>query len=320
MRAYYLQSATGERVPLRKPETTVGRDPSCDIVVNDSSISRQHVRLLVKDGALSVEDNGSRNGTFVDGVQLAAKATQALAEGMTLRLGTVDFAVHSEEKSAAAPEPMRATAEFSVEHFIPQARAKTGEALESNLAEVLYRAQGALFPAQPIDALLDSLLHLAAAYVPASVLSVSLISPITSELETRATVGQSSAKGPALISRGVAEKVMQQRKAVLIRDRLQDKEFSERQSLVQAGITSAAATPIFDGNDILGVLSAYIVEGKRELTEADVGVLTVLASLAGTALVAANMMSDLMRAQAELAADNERLQRELAALRGHKDA
>lgn len=315
MHVFYLEAPNGERFDLSNKDTTVGRDPSCDIVINDGSLSRQHARFSVAGEALTVTDLGSRNGSSIDGAALAANVAKRVSVGAKLKLGTLVFTVRSDEKAdAATPSSLRSTAEFSVEELLP--RVKDGaQPIDRVLSEVLYRAQGALFPAQPIDALIESLLHLAAAYVPASTLSVSLISPVTNDLETRASVGERAPQGPALISRGIAEKVMQQRKAVLIRDRLSDAEFAQRASLVKAGITSAAATPIFDGNDILGVLSAYIVDGKRELTETDVSVLTVLASLGGTALVAANMMSDLMRAQAELQAENERLQSELARIK-----
>jgi RsiW-degrading membrane proteinase PrsW (M82 family) len=45
----------------------LGRDPGCDIVLADGSISRAHAEVvLFEDGRLFVRDEGSQNGTFVD--------------------------------------------------------------------------------------------------------------------------------------------------------------------------------------------------------------------------------------------------------------
>jgi DNA-binding NtrC family response regulator len=45
----------------------VGREAPSEIVVNDASVSRQHARFSLEDGAIWVEDLGSRNGTFLRG-------------------------------------------------------------------------------------------------------------------------------------------------------------------------------------------------------------------------------------------------------------
>ncbi|HEY9089283.1 MAG TPA: FHA domain-containing protein [Anaerolineaceae bacterium] len=43
---------------------TIGRDISCDIVVQDRQISRYHARLTPDEGGVVLEDLGSKNGTF----------------------------------------------------------------------------------------------------------------------------------------------------------------------------------------------------------------------------------------------------------------
>jgi pSer/pThr/pTyr-binding forkhead associated (FHA) protein len=52
---------------VRRPPVIVGRDPSCDILINDPSISRRHCQFtLDADGALVVRDLGSTNGVYVE--------------------------------------------------------------------------------------------------------------------------------------------------------------------------------------------------------------------------------------------------------------
>jgi DNA-binding winged helix-turn-helix (wHTH) protein len=70
----------------------IGRDPSADVWINSTLVSRQHARLVVRGGQVTIEDLGSRNGTFVNGIRLTAPVT--LASGDDVRLGVVSMAVH----------------------------------------------------------------------------------------------------------------------------------------------------------------------------------------------------------------------------------
>jgi len=46
---------------------TCGREPSCDLVLEDSTLSRIHARIeLADDGLVSINDAGSSNGTFLN--------------------------------------------------------------------------------------------------------------------------------------------------------------------------------------------------------------------------------------------------------------
>ena len=48
-------------------ELTLGRDPACDVVLGDQTVSRRHVALHFRDGCWILHDLGSRNGTSVNG-------------------------------------------------------------------------------------------------------------------------------------------------------------------------------------------------------------------------------------------------------------
>lgn len=312
MGSHHFEGPSGARYVLSKPSLSLGREARCDVVIDDASISREHARILVKDGVVTVIDNNSRNGTFVDGVRVAPNQQATIAIGQKITFGTYVVTLRGVVASAAREAPGArdalgsATVEFSVEQFMSRADIAP-MALDRVLADVLYRAPQALFPAQPIDALLDGLLHLLLDYVPASFASVQLLEPESGELVASAVLAKDSTDATFLMSRGLAEKVIMQKKAVLLRDRLSDEEFKNRQSLVKAGITSAMAAPIFDGDLVLGVLYSHIKDGLRELSEVDVAVASVLASLAGTAILAARMMTDLLEAQAALQRENEAL-------------
>lgn len=60
----------GERFFVDRPRLTIGRDPSADIFLNDVTVSRKHAVVSVAGDEVSVEDAGSLNGTYVNGLCL----------------------------------------------------------------------------------------------------------------------------------------------------------------------------------------------------------------------------------------------------------
>ena len=52
--------------PLDKPEMVVGREPTCDIPIDNLGISRQHCAFKARGDAFVVADMNSSNGTFVN--------------------------------------------------------------------------------------------------------------------------------------------------------------------------------------------------------------------------------------------------------------
>ena len=50
--------------------TVIGRDPACDLTIDDNLLSRRHARLLLEEDRLKVIDLGSANGTFLNGKKI----------------------------------------------------------------------------------------------------------------------------------------------------------------------------------------------------------------------------------------------------------
>ena len=84
-----ISSAAGVRaIPLpRNPRVTIGRMHTCDIVIEDESVSRQHAALNSTAGGLSIEDLGSRNKTKIMGRSLGRGETAPLAVGSVVEIG-----------------------------------------------------------------------------------------------------------------------------------------------------------------------------------------------------------------------------------------
>ncbi len=62
----------GRRFTLRDQPFVIGRSEDCDIQLDDSKVSRRHVRIRTSKGRWIAEDLGSRNGTLINGETLEA--------------------------------------------------------------------------------------------------------------------------------------------------------------------------------------------------------------------------------------------------------
>jgi len=61
-------SEVGQRFYVDRDTLTIGRDPVADIFLNDVTVSRRHAVVSRTGPSVSVEDVGSLNGTYVNGV------------------------------------------------------------------------------------------------------------------------------------------------------------------------------------------------------------------------------------------------------------
>jgi signal transduction histidine kinase len=62
----------------------IGRDPACEVPLRDPGISRRHTCLELHEGKYFLKDNGSANGTFVNGVRITETEIQS---GDQIRVG-----------------------------------------------------------------------------------------------------------------------------------------------------------------------------------------------------------------------------------------
>ena len=69
----------GREVALGEGTTILGRDASADVLVADGSVSREHARIEIRGAAATLEDLGSKNGTWRDGTRVTSRV--ALTDG-----------------------------------------------------------------------------------------------------------------------------------------------------------------------------------------------------------------------------------------------
>lgn len=66
----------GRTYPLAAGVTRVGRHSRSGILLDDITVSRRHCLITVDDNQLTVEDEGSTNGTYVNGARMEQSPLQ----------------------------------------------------------------------------------------------------------------------------------------------------------------------------------------------------------------------------------------------------
>ena len=142
----------GMQVSLLDP-VLVGRGAAASLRLSDPLVSHRHARITARDSAAVVEDLGSTNGTFVNGVRV--QGPQRLAPGGELVVGTSVMQLASDETTIAGPTvarpvPAALAAPQRQPTYLGAAPARplgpTGVPELTSLLDVRTRAQARLAP------------------------------------------------------------------------------------------------------------------------------------------------------------------------------
>lgn len=259
-------------VPLAGDRPVVlGRDPHCDVVLEDDRVSRRHARLeptaaTIETAGWRLTDLGSKNGTALDGVPVA---TGPLGERSWLSLG--GLLARFERLS---PETARAEAE---EH---RRRRETS----------LELARG-LEPALGLGPLLSRVLGSVLA-VSGAERAFALLARPDGELEVAATEGLEPGElgEPEFAgSAGAVERVLATGRSIATSDAAADALLGGRPSVAGGGIRALVALPLEASGRRLGALYADSRRPGAAFTELDLEILEALASQAALALAVAGL-------------------------------
>ena len=115
---------------------SIGRDPSNDIVIQESSMSRKHAQVTLENNEMVIEDLGSLNGVYVNGYKVhiqRIKQTDRISLGTSMMLpysrireafsrkGFSQNIVLSPQRTVASDQPQRVDSNQYRRHESPDA-------------------------------------------------------------------------------------------------------------------------------------------------------------------------------------------------------
>lgn len=300
---HYEEFGTPKSYPLVPGVTLIGRLPSCDLVLGDPSVSRQHARIRATDGRCFVEDTGSRFGTYLNGQRLAAETE--VAAGDTLQMGEVTFTL---EQHVPETELLTENHEISegpgtiYRRVTGEGRPRSGD---THLIRLLAEVGRTVLSSQSLSDVLNRVVDLAFAAVPAERAFLMLRESGQEALTARVLRHRDgSVPEHPTLSRMVVRRVMQDRVAVLATDATSDPHLNVTDSILKFNIRSFMCAPLWSQDDVIGVLYVDSPRSAR-FGPADLDAFAALAHAAAAAIEQARLSAQLL----EETQRRERLQR-----------
>ena len=79
---------------LDKKNMVLGRASDVDITIEDITISKRHLKLLITDNGLQIQDLGSANGTILNGKRLTSMSMVPVPTESIVTIGRTCFSIH----------------------------------------------------------------------------------------------------------------------------------------------------------------------------------------------------------------------------------
>ncbi len=300
----------------------IGRSSEADLVLADRFLSRHHSRLFRDDGAVWLEDLGSRNGTLLNNRRVGAP--QKLKPGDVIKISGSLVYIQDAMSSAVFAE-VESENPFSGEGTIllnaselldkqepTDTRHLRDEAALRRYAErlkILNEVHKALGASHELENLLELIFDRVFDHLRPEQGAIFLKrdgdpNGDSGELELAASRSQSGIQAPDPASRSLAHEVVEKGMAALVTDITTDERFAAAQSMVGAGIRSLVAAPLLAPEGSLGMIVLSSQLAVRRFSEGDLELLVSLASVAALGLRNVKLTEE--------AVERRRLEKELA--------
>ena len=307
----FVQGNEQRTISLDHTPFTVGRKVDKDLVIADPRVSRDHAIITSENGQFSVQDQGSKHGTFVNGERIQRKT---LERNDRLEFGVRDI-------SYVIFNPQHATSNTARE-FLSQISGIQISTDTTDLEKLTLFLEAArkLNTIGVLDEILVTLLDLTLKLTRAE---RGYVFMKTEEGGLRLAAGRNSKGEPLLddktIAHSILEETLKSNSEFVITDTSRSLDLAGRQSIVaydlrtvicmplkkpQVQTTRDAATPLETGSEAMGVLYVDSRFASRDISSVSNDILRAIAT------EAASLIENARLVQAEEAA--RRYQQELS--------
>ncbi len=287
-----FKDSSGERLlPVCPGTMLIGRSSSCEVCIKDDTISRNHARIVERDGVFMIEDLGSRNGVEIGDKRVASSE---LRSGMVIRLGNISILVDGEAKSVFNIQfdqelPDQGVMESLIiddleQHLRGQPNRGSGGADLGVALQLFKNAAETLLTGSSLSEVTQGAIDLALRSLPIDRGFLSLVEDdnlIPHATGSREGLGDN----PQMqLSRTIARQVIDEHRAVLIRDTGNMGSLTPAASIIQMHILSAMCAPLVVQGEVVGILYVDCIESQKPLEPEHLDLISVLALMVSSAL------------------------------------
>lgn len=312
MAAIAVQQSSGElvvdspgspsmRIRLDKDCYKLGRSGTNDLPFpGDQSLAREHLIFERTADGWTIRDLASRNGSNLNGIRLTAPVRLSHGDRITAGHLSIRYDTRSEFLDAKLDAVQFVDQPTNEDAPHDTFTADLNSALQTSLQlGALVRAGRELAGHCALDELFELILNLTVDAVKAS-RGALMILEADAQVKTRAVRGEG-----LRISTAVKDRVINDRKSLLVRDTSVDLDFAGRQSIVAQEIRSFMAVPLQTDRQVIGFIYLDSPRLLREYTVSDLGLVTVMANIAAIRIEHARLI-EAEKARLLLAGELER--------------
>src|SRR5947207_1360074 len=316
-RLIYQDGDTPQAYTFTEGEVLIGRSPDCQIVLKDFGISRTHAKLTVdEEGGVTIADLKSKNGTQVNGVpvmeaplkdgdrillgkfqltfskSLEGKVVLDEAKPLSEEAGTIIRSVGELSKLLSSTDTSGGAAAAADIKKVP---ADVQEIEKSNrILRVLTKVAETLIAVRPVEEVLQQVMEIVFDHVPADrgflmlqeELGSKLVPMVIKHRNASAATGD---QAKISISKTIADRVVKDRVSILTSDALVDPRFGAGDSIRFHGIRSAMCAPLWNKEQVIGIIHVDSPMLTNCFTLNDLDLLTALANYAAVAVERARL-------------------------------
>ncbi|HOX37496.1 MAG TPA: HD domain-containing phosphohydrolase [Candidatus Brocadiia bacterium] len=297
---------SNKNIPLEEGKPLIiGRGENATLRLPDTGISRMHAIIEIDKGVPTVEDMGSRNGTWVNGKKIARVR---LSHYDTICLGEQELRFETDHEPPTKLVEMQDDQEPAVDERIklptdeilylaPTERTDENfRRLQENLSTI-YRVGNLVNAEEDLDALLELIMDAVMEVIKADRGDLLLAERETRELRQRVSRHRRTVPSDmrSAYSTTVVKQCFEEGYSIVCADTSKDDQISVSESVGAQNIRSIVCVPLQAGKEVLGVIYADSVLGSRRFTKHDLEILTAIGNQAGVAVRRAQMKEEMER-------------------------
>ena len=283
---------------LKNGEIHIGREPDNDIILNHKTVSRYHAIIQVDGNQICIRDLGSSNGTFVNGHEI--NQLTAINTGDKIKFSEPEFILNYSDSptfndSATQlvyfePDKINAEEIIRLEEVQDHLSGPT-TIVDKRLFWAVAEAGKLLIGSHSVDEIFEAVLDIVEEVIPARRILLIMGNSSNKAPEIRATrSSKQSARKKLMLSKTIIDTVYRDRKALLLSDALSDPLFQEQHSIIMQNIHSAMVAPLFDNEDVIGLLYADSDDIRLRYDRNQLQAFTLLANLIAIKITNAKLL------------------------------
>jgi len=264
----------------------IGRADDAALKLVQPSVSRRHAEIVVEGTQATVRDLGSHNGTLLNGAKV--DDPMPIKVGDVIEVANITFRV--EGPGGAGLSMFNESVTLVPSHELSWDEVHQDRQEKRDLQSLLFRVladAGDLLTIPRIpEEMFEPILDLVeTALLEPERIFVLLLEKDQDEPVTKASRVKGNRPAESLaLSRTMMKQVLEDKKSFLTSDPLNDPGFGGMMSMVSQGIRSAIAVPLFDNEDVIGLLYADDSRAGKRFSKDQLAAFTLLANVIAVAI------------------------------------